>query len=675
MGNYTTIYTGTATDFAVTNRSATTHCYHVRTLRAAQVGLWSNQVCVSVAQPTPTPTFTPLPTATPLPVNGAMLYIGSDSGGTVGGIAFADEDILAFDTATSSWSLYLDGSDVGITGNIDGFQLESDGSMLLTLEGNATLAGVGAVTGNDILRFTPTSLGATTAGTFTWVLDGSDVELEATSENIDGISRAPDGRLLITTNGSLSVTGITGEDKDLLVFNATSLGETSAGSWALYFDGSDVGLNVAGEDIWDMWVDSVTGYIYLSTFVNYSIPGPGGTTINGDGDDIFVCIPGSLGENTTCTYSPYWNGDLYGFDEYLDTLSIVLSGGAPPTPTPTSATTPTVVPTATPTHTPLPTATSTDTPAVTPTDTLVITPTNTPAVTPTATPTGSSSAMLYVGSDSGGTVGGIAFADEDILAFDTATSSWSLYLDGSDVGITGNIDGFQLESDGSMLLTLEGNATLAGVGAVTGNDILRFTPTSLGATTAGTFTWVLDGSDVELEATSENIDGISRAPDGRLLITTNGSLSVTGITGEDKDLLVFNATSLGETSAGSWALYFDGSDVGLNVAGEDIWDMWVDSVTGYIYLSTYVNYSIPGPGGTTINGDGDDIFICIPGSLGENTTCTYSPYWNGDLYGFDEYMDSLSIGGTVVTGAGAAHRPLPATETRQEKIYLPLIAR
>jgi len=372
-----------------------------------------------------------------------------------------------------------------------------------------------------------------------------------------------------------------------------------------------------------------------------------------------------LGENTTCTYSLYWDGDLYGFDEYMDSMSIVL-GGAQPTPTPSGAT-------ATPTATPFPTATPTlpptDTPVATSTATPVTTPTDTPVATPTATP-GGSSTTIYVGSDGGGTVGGVSFADEDILAFDLTTSSWSLFFDGSDVGLTGDIDAFYLESDGTLLLSIDAPATLPDVGSIDRSDIIRFTPTTLGETTAGSFAWVLDGSDVELADAAENIDAISRAPDGRLVISTFGSYAVTGASGPDADLLIFNATSLGESSAGTWELYFDGSDVGLTTGTEDLWGVWINPTTGSLYLNTYLNFSASST--NSLSGDGDDIFICVPSSLGETTTCTFSLFWNGDDHGFNFYLDSMSISGLVNP---ASVKEQSSGEAVTSRLYLPLITR
>ncbi len=97
------------------------------------------------------------------------IYVSSSSNGAVGGVSFGDEDILAFDTASETWSLYVDGSDVGLGvsgADIGAFHLDSDGSILLSLNATFTLPDVGSVDENDIVRFIPSSTGTNTAGTY-----------------------------------------------------------------------------------------------------------------------------------------------------------------------------------------------------------------------------------------------------------------------------------------------------------------------------------------------------------------------------------------------------------------------------------------------------------------------------------------------------------------------------
>ena len=264
------------------------------------------------ATPTPTPrkSSTPTPTFTPLPT-GDVIYVSSTSGGSVGGVSFADEDILAYNAATGVWSMGFDGSDVGLGGtDVDAFSLLSDGSILISIDSSTyTLSGFGTIEDRDIINFIPTSLGANTAGSFAWYLDGSDVSLTNSGEDIDAIGFAPDGRLLISTRGSFGVPGASGVDEDLVAFSPTSLGQNTSGTWAFYFDGSDVGLNTSSsEDVNTVWVDGPTGEIYLSTLGSFGVNG-----LNGSGADLFICTPGSLGATTNCAFRMYWDASNFGW--------------------------------------------------------------------------------------------------------------------------------------------------------------------------------------------------------------------------------------------------------------------------------------------------------------------------------------------------------------------------
>ena len=317
--------------------------------------------------------------------------------------------------------------------------------------------------------------------------------------------------------------------------------------------------------------------------------------------------------STICNGSP--------FDLTYNSLSLVL----PPLPTDTP--TPTSTNTATPTSTNTPTPTSTKTS------------TSTSTSTPTNTPLPGGGDVIYLSSSTDGNPGGVAYNDEDIISYNTSTGIWLMYFDGSDVGVTGDVDAFALMPDSSILISLDAAATISGFGTVDDSDIIRFIPTSLGANTAGTWSWYFDGSDVGLTTDAEDIDALDFAPDGRLVISTLGSFSVTGASGNDEDLTAFSPTSLGSTSNGTWSWYFDGSDVSLTASSEDVNGVWVDPANNQLYLTTTGAFSVTG-----VRGDGADIFVCTPGLLGPTTSCTFSMYWDGSAFGFaGEVADGIDI--------------------------------
>lgn len=260
------------------------------------------------------------------------------------------------------------------------------------------------------------------------------------------------------------------------------------------------------------------------------------------------------------------------------------------------------------------------------------------------TPTPGGADVIYVSSSSGGNAGGVGFSDEDILGYDTGTGSWTKHFDGSDVGLSGSgsrdVDAFYLMDDNSILLSFVGATTIPDVGSVDDSDIVRFVPTALGNSTAGTFEWYFDGSDVGLTSNGEDVDAIHLLANGDMVVSTSGGFSVSGASGSDEDLIRFTPTSLGALTSGTWAIYFDGSDVALNNSGsEDTGGAWIDEANGDVYLNAKGSFSVSG-----LTGDGADIYICTPGTLGASTSCTFSLYWDGSANGYGgENMDGFYV--------------------------------
>jgi hypothetical protein len=170
--------------------------------------------------------------------------------------------------------------------------------------------------------------------------DGSDAGLTAPSENIDAFAILPDGSLVISTRGSVSVSTdylapgqgsgpiIKAGGQDLLRFEPVSLGDNTAGHWSVYFDGSDVGLTTAQENI-DAVQVLPTGELAIST------TGPAAVEkIRSQGEDLLLFMPTQLGSATGGKWLLYFDGSdagLSGRRENVDALSILpgTNGGLP----------------------------------------------------------------------------------------------------------------------------------------------------------------------------------------------------------------------------------------------------------------------------------------------------------------------------------------------------------
>ncbi len=229
---------------------------------------------------------------------------------------------------------------------------------------------------------------------------------------------------------------------------------------------------------------------------------------------------------------------------------------------------------------------------------------------------------------------------------------YSTHFDGSDVGLSSDaedVDAFAFRADGSILISTTGAFSVPAPGGGTlagsGHDLLLFTPTSLGDTTAGTWSLYFDGSDVGLTTTNENIDAVAELSDGRILISTSGAVSVTGASGQDEDLIAFAPTSLGDNTAGTWSLYFDGSAVGLTTNdAEDVSALYVAESGGLptLYLATRGNFSVTGASGAN-----EDVVAFNPTSLGTTTAGSFGPglAFDGSQYGLSSLtIDGISLG-------------------------------
>jgi len=219
--------------------------------------------------------------------------------------------------------MVFDGSDVKVgRTDLDAFFINDDGSILMSFVHPINFpAPLGKVDDSDIVRFIPTQLGGTTAGTFELYFDGSDVGLATGNEDIDTFGFAPDGRLLISTYGRVNVPGVSGRDEDLLIFTATSFGDNTQGTWALYFDGSDVDLTQGSEDVNALFVHAPTGDLYLVARANYTAVS--NNSVSGDYNDIFRCTPQSLGDTTVCTFANIFNGDAVRFFKRIDAFMVI----------------------------------------------------------------------------------------------------------------------------------------------------------------------------------------------------------------------------------------------------------------------------------------------------------------------------------------------------------------
>lgn len=192
------------------------------------------------------------------------VLVSTDTAGTVDGVDFGPEDILAFDG--SIWSMYFDGSDYELEQgkhDIEAFSLPISDTLISDTreiyisfyQNKVMVDGLGMVLGQDVTKFTEDELGYSYERFF----DGSDVGLSTVGEKIDGLEVFPFDEiveecaaiLFISTLGAYSIPAkftdgagkLTGDGSDVLIFCATNVGADTAGFWfGEFFDGQEEGM-------------------------------------------------------------------------------------------------------------------------------------------------------------------------------------------------------------------------------------------------------------------------------------------------------------------------------------------------------------------------------------------------------------------------------------------------
>ncbi len=170
----------------------------------------------------------------------------------VAGVGNVDSrDIVRFiptstgEQTAGSFETYFDGSDVGLTTSsegIDAIGFTPEGTLLISTSGAYSVNGVSG-TDTDLLAFTASQLGADTAGSWELYVDGSDVELTSSAEDITGTWVDPDsGVIHFTTLGNVSSGGVSGTRNDILTCTAQTLGANTACDMAFFYSGGDNGI-------------------------------------------------------------------------------------------------------------------------------------------------------------------------------------------------------------------------------------------------------------------------------------------------------------------------------------------------------------------------------------------------------------------------------------------------
>lgn len=242
------------------------------------------------------------------------LYFTRKNGGSIGGVSFDQQDVIAFDGET--FTKYFDASPWLSRYTIDAFAFLPNDDMLFSLTGAGNVSGIN-FDDSDIIRYTVAS------NSWSLYFDGSDVGLSLSGEDVDALTVAENGDLIVSTLATANVPGgVTARDEDLIRFSPTTLGANTSGTWSLYTDASDVGFASSSSEDWDAVSLGVNGELFFSTVGNFSVSG-----LSGADEDVGEFRPTSLGSSTSGTFvSPLtFDGSAFGFTADIGGLYVVTS--------------------------------------------------------------------------------------------------------------------------------------------------------------------------------------------------------------------------------------------------------------------------------------------------------------------------------------------------------------
>lgn len=183
------------------------------------------------------------------PDGSILLSVNEDNIPIPGVGAIDESDIVRFvPTSTGlntsgTFQLYLDGSTVGLDTleeDIDAIALAPDGRLVVSLRGSSDILGVLTTRDEDLLSLNGSA--------WSMYFDGSDVGLNAAGLDVDAASiDRSNGTIHFSFNQPFSIPGLSGDGDDIAQFTPNSLGNNTRGTFHLAWDGSAVGFaNIDG---------------------------------------------------------------------------------------------------------------------------------------------------------------------------------------------------------------------------------------------------------------------------------------------------------------------------------------------------------------------------------------------------------------------------------------------
>jgi hypothetical protein len=248
------------------------------------------------------------------PASEPKLYLSPDVPVLAGGILVGGQDVVSFSPQTQQYQRFFEGADVGLLlSNVDALDILPDGDLLLSFSLLTSVAGVGLVENEDVVRFTPSSTGSQTAGSFSLFFNGDAHGITGLGKNLDAIAYE-DGVLAFSTSGLVVVDGRFVQNEDVVAL------DVATNDTELLFDGSAFGFAVALANV-DGFELLADGDLLLSFDTPVTLPGLGTVA----DEDVIRFHPSATNPARSGTFSAYFDGsqnDWTGLADDVDAIAV-----------------------------------------------------------------------------------------------------------------------------------------------------------------------------------------------------------------------------------------------------------------------------------------------------------------------------------------------------------------
>ena len=184
----------------------------------------------------------------------SALTLSATNSATLGGLVFANEDLIKYDPDADTASMLFDGSTAfSANEDVDAVCLLANGHIVLSTAGSATIGSL-SFFNEDLVNYDPST------GTATMFFDGGTVFSD--NEDIDAVHILENGHVVLSTAGPATIGSLSFEERDLVNY------DPAADTATVLFDGSEVFADEADVNAAHI-LDN--GHIIISTNANESI--------------------------------------------------------------------------------------------------------------------------------------------------------------------------------------------------------------------------------------------------------------------------------------------------------------------------------------------------------------------------------------------------------------------